>query len=220
MGYKLAHPVLSADGARVGFTGVSLGGSHVYGVVGEAICVLSPRHHPPVRYCDCGFYCFGTVESASALACDARFRSAVLLEVLLSGRYIRYEEGLRGSRQRIRTMRVGRCPCGRAADVLVDAGTGQTGWRRLVGACTHCAGWRPAVTLDGFARLAGHDLEVRREEAAPAEVTGAPAFPAAHPDDETDPDRLVPLLAAEAALLQARLDTLQEQLDRLSHPRG
>lgn len=210
MGYKLAYPVVSADGTKVGFTGVSLGSSHVYDVVADGICVLSPRHHPPVRFCNCGFYSFTSVDSALALACDSRYRSAVLLEVLGSGRYVRYEEGLRCSRQRIRTVRVGRCSCGRAADVLVDAGTGQKGWRRLVGACTLCAGWRPALTLDAFARMAGHDLHVGRAEAGSDASGSGP--------EESDPDRMVPVLAAEVALLQARLDELQEHVDRLSHP--
>src|ERR671931_14469 len=38
-GYKIAHPVLSQDGARAGFTGVSLGGALPYGVLDEARCV-------------------------------------------------------------------------------------------------------------------------------------------------------------------------------------
>lgn len=221
-GYKLAYPMLSVDSTRVGFSGVSLGRSQVYGPVAEGVCIQSPRHHPPVRYCDCGFYCFHSLGAAQSLACDPQYRSAVVLEVLASGRYVRYEEGLRYSRQRVRVMRVGRCECGRPAEVLIDAGTGQVGWRRLVGACALCAGWRPALTLAAFARLAGHGLRVAPDDEERTGARAAAMTPlAAYRDDgPADPDRIVPLLTAEVALLQGRLDELQERLERLSRPGG
>ena len=56
-GYKIAHPVLSQDGTRAGFTGVSLGGALPYGVLADASCVYGLRHRAPNRRCDCGFHC-------------------------------------------------------------------------------------------------------------------------------------------------------------------
>lgn len=215
VGYKLAYPMLSADGARVGFAGVLLGRSQVYGITAQARCVHNPRHRCPRRLCDCGFYCLHSRDAARALACDPRHHSAALLQVTASGRYIRYEDGLRYSHQRVRGLRVGRCRCGRAAELLVDAGDGQVGWRRLVGSCLACAGSRPALPFAGFAALAGADLSVTSEDPPAAPWTAsAPA------DAPADVDQLVPLLTAEVALLQARLDDLQERLARLSPPPG
>ncbi len=48
-GYKLAHAVVSADGARTGFAGLTLGATRVYGVLGDACCVWNRRHAPPRR---------------------------------------------------------------------------------------------------------------------------------------------------------------------------
>ena len=121
-GYKLAHPMLSADGSRAGFSGVTVGRGHVYLAVDDAICVQGSRHASPSKWCDCGFYCFHDVASARDLACEPEHRNAVLLEVAASGRYRRYERGLRYSRQRVRTVRVNRCDCGQPATVLVDTG--------------------------------------------------------------------------------------------------
>lgn len=214
VGYKLAYPMLSADGARVGFTGLLLGRSQVYGIAAQARCLYNPRHRCPRRLCDCGFYCLHSRDAAQALACDPRHHSAALLQVTASGRYIRYEEGLRYSHQRVRGLRVGRCRCGRAAELLVDAGDGQVGWRRLVGSCLACAGSRPALAFAGFAALAGADLSVTSDGPPPGWAGPAPAGATA------DVDQLVPLLTAEVALLQARLDDLQERLARLSPPDG
>ncbi len=202
-GYKLAHPMLSADGTRAGFAGVILGRSTVYDVVADAKCAQGERHKSPSRLCDCGFYCLHTLADARALACDPDYCYTVLLDVAASGRFLRYERGLRYARQRVSRVRVGRCACGQPATVFVETGSGTVGWRRLVAVCPACAGPRPGLSLAAFSRLLG----------------GVPVE-----SDETDSSleqvadqELVPVLAAEIALLQARLDEVQRQLDRLAN---
>jgi hypothetical protein len=116
-GHKLANPMVSADGTRAGFGGVTLGRTSVYGVVAHAECAQGGRHRSPSRWCDCGFYCVHTLDEARALACDPDYRYAVLLDVAVSGRFIRYERGLRYARQRIISLRIGRCACGHRAQV-------------------------------------------------------------------------------------------------------
>ncbi|MFI9805420.1 hypothetical protein ACIHEJ_13800 [Streptomyces sp. NPDC052301] len=205
-GYKIAHPLLSQDGTRAGFTGVSLGGALPYAVLDEASCVYGRRHRPPARLCDCGFHCVHERAAAEALLCTAEHREAVLLEVSVLGAYIRFERGFRCARQRVRTATVGPCVCGTTAVALADAGWGRPGWRALAPACAGCARARTSVSLASFARLAGLGLRVVAggggTTAPSAELTagGAPG---------------VPELAAEAALLQARLDWFQAQLARL-----
>src|ERR1700761_438314 len=66
-GYKLAHAVLSADGTKAGFAGLTLGADQVYGVTADAKCVWTPRHVPPRRWCGCGFYCLHEIADARAL---------------------------------------------------------------------------------------------------------------------------------------------------------
>ncbi|MEV6837446.1 hypothetical protein AB0N17_23585 [Streptomyces sp. NPDC051133] len=204
-GYKIAHPVLSQDGTRAGFTGVSLGGALPYGVLDEASCVYGRRHRPPARLCDCGFHCVHERAAAEALLCTAEHREAVLLEVSVLGAYIRFERGFRYARQRVRTAVAGACACGTTAVALADAGWGRPGWRALAPACAGCVRARTSVSLASFARLAGEGLRVVAGSGTPppyAELTaaGAPG---------------VPELTAEAALLQARLDWFQTQLARL-----
>ena len=131
-GYKIAYPMVSADARRAGFNGVSLGGRQVYGTVADAECVQGPRHRSPSSWCDCGFYCFHERDEARALACDPQYAHSVVLDVLCSGRYFRYERGLRYARQTVRGVRVGRCDCGRAGAAFAGAPTGVVGWRRLV----------------------------------------------------------------------------------------
>ncbi|CCK30960.1 hypothetical protein BN159_6581 [Streptomyces davaonensis JCM 4913] len=199
-GYKIAHPVLSHDGARAGFTGVSLGGALPYGVLADASCVYGLRHRAPHRRCDCGFHCVHERAAAEALLCTAEHRAAVLLEVTVLGRYLRFELGFRYARQRVRTATVGPCACGAGAVVLADAGWGRPGWRGLAPSCASCLRGRTSVSLASFARLAGEGLRVVAGGAAvsvPAEELG------------------VRELAAEAALLQARLDWFQTQLAAL-----
>jgi hypothetical protein len=197
-GYKLAHPMLSADGTRAGFAGVILGRSMVYGVVAEATCAQGSRQKSPSRWCDCGFYCLHTLADARALACDPDYRDAVLVDVAASGRFLRYERGLRYARQRVSRVRVGQ-----PATVFANRGTGSVGWRRLVAVGPACAGPRLRLPLAAFSRLLG----------------GVPVVA-----DQVDSslgqvaDReLLPVLAAEIALLQARLDEVQRQLDRLAN---
>ncbi|MEU6475854.1 hypothetical protein ABZ858_02990 [Streptomyces sp. NPDC047017] len=211
-GYKIAHPVLSQDGTRAGFTGVSLGGALPYGVVAEAACVYGRRHRPPARLCDCGFHCVHERRVAEALLCTAEHRGAVLLEVSVLGAYIRFERGFRFARQRVRTMTAGPCPCGAAAAVLADAGWGRPGRRALAPACAGCVRGRTSVTLAAFARLAGDGLRVVAAHPLPAGTGGAPAAP---PVPEGAGELGVPELVAEAALLQARLDWFQSELARL-----
>ena len=202
-GYKLAYAMVSADGTSAGFSGVTLGQGMVYGLVAEATCAQGGRHKSPSRWCDCGFYCLHALTDAQALACDPGYRGAVLVDVAASGRFLRYERGLRYARQRISRVRVGRCGCGYPATLFVDSGTGSVGWRRLAAACAACAGPRPALPLAVFSRL----------------LDGVPVVA-----DETDSvleqvadQELVPVLTAEIALLQARLDEVQRQLDRLAN---
>ena len=204
-GYKIAHPVLSQDGTRGGFTGVSLGGALPYGVLADAACVYGLRHRAPQRRCACGFHCVHERAVAEAMLCTSEHRSAVLLEVTVLGAYIRFERGFRYGRQRVRVATVGACACGAAAVALADAGWGRPGWRGLEPSCAGCVRARRSVSLAAFARLAGEELRV-------VAGGGDTARPAGPPGAE---GLGVPELVAEAALLQARLDWFQTQLARL-----
>jgi hypothetical protein len=238
-GHKLAHPMISADGMRAGFGGVTLGRASVYGVVGDAECAQGGRHRCPSRWCDCGFYCVHTLDDARALASDPDYRYAVLLDIVASGRYVRYERGLRYARQRVTRVRVGRCACGHRARVFVETGVGTVGWRRLVAVCPDCAGTRPALSFGAFSRLlSGVPVHSDADEIGGDEFFGlAPGAPQPRqPGDAGQPgggtgesagspvmsevptEALVPLLTAEVALLQARLDEVQRQLARLTPP--
>ncbi|NGN68272.1 hypothetical protein G5C51_30790, partial [Streptomyces sp. A7024] len=124
IGYKIAYPLLSQDGGGAAFLGVSLGGTRPYGVLADARCAYGRRHASPSRRCDCGFHCLSEQAEAEALTATAEHRSALLLEIAVLGRYIRFERGLRYARQRVRTATVGPCRCGRQAAVLADAGWG------------------------------------------------------------------------------------------------
>ncbi|MFJ6668932.1 hypothetical protein GTY81_05575 [Streptomyces sp. SID8366] len=205
-GYKIAHPVLSQDGTRAGFTGVSLGGALPYGVLDQASCVYGRRHRPPARLCDCGFHCVHDRATADALRCTAEHRTALLLEVSVLGAYLRFERGFRYARQRVRTATAGPCACGATASLLADAGWGRPGWRALAPGCAGCTRGRTSVTLAEFARLAGEGLRVRADDGAPAETVALLG---------AGTGMGVPELVAEAALLQARLDWFQSQLARL-----
>ncbi|MGW1213240.1 hypothetical protein ACWD5F_26835 [Streptomyces sp. NPDC002499] len=204
-GYKIAHPVLSQDGTRAGFTGVSLGGALPYGVLADASCVYGLRHRAPHRRCDCGFHCVHDRAVAEGLLCTAEHRGAVLLEVTVLGAYIRFERGFRYARQRVRTATVGPCACGTVAAALADAGRGRPGWLVLAPSCAGCVRGRTSVSLAAFARLAGEGLRVAVGSASARRLA-----------ELTDVEGLgVPELTAEAALLQARLDWFQTQLARL-----
>lgn len=205
LGYKLAHPMVSADGSTAGFGGVTLGRGAIYGVLADATCAQGSRHKSPSPWCDCGFYCLHTLADAQALAGDPEYRDTVLLDVAASGRFLRYERGLRYARQRVRRVRVGRCGCARPATTFVDSGMTSVGWRRLVAVCAACAGVRPRLTLTGFSRLLGGVPVEADESMAPLEQLAE--------------QEMVPVLTAEIALLQARLDEVQRQLDRLTGAR-
>jgi hypothetical protein len=222
-GYKLAYPFLSADDRLAGFAGLSIGGQRVYGPMAEAACVWSRRHAPPKRTCSCGFYCFHSLAPARAMACETRYRPTVLLEVAVTGSFIRYQDGLRYGRQRVRGVRVGRCRCGRPATMLVDSGTGLSGWRQLEPACAGCAGWSAALTFHAFAERLGGAISVASDCEPGASQGLTETAPAAADRGTEDVAALtgasepsLTVVAAEVALLQARLDELQRQLAHLS----
>ena len=206
-GYKLAHAVVSADGARTGFAGLTLGATRVYGVIGDACCVWNHRHAPPRRWCGCGFYCLHDLADARSLGCATENRSALLLEVTASGRYIRYERGLRYSRQRVRAILDARCGCGRPGAALADAGSGLIGWRHLTPVCDTCARGRPALTLRDFTSRLDGPVSVQPL------LSGAtlPSDPLS--TDESSAETPIAVLTAEIALLHARLDDLQSRLN-------
>ena len=202
-GYKIARLALSQDGARAGFTGVSLGAALPYGVLDEARCVYGRRHAAPRRRCDCGFHCVHERAAAEAFLCTGAHRGAALLEVAVLGAYIRFERGFRYARQRVRSVTVRPCGCGARASVLADAGWGRPGWRVVEGVCGACVGRRTTLRLPEFARLAGEGLTVTA--VGPESVPGTASEAMG-----------VPELLAEAALLQARLDVFQGELARLA----
>ena len=206
-GFKLAHPVLASGGGRAGFAGLSMGAQRVYGVTAEASCIWTGRHDPPRRRCSCGFYCLNSLAEARALSCATENRDAVLLEVVASGRFIRYERGLRYSRQRVRAVHVGPCWCGRPARGLVDAGRGLVGWRCLMPACAACGASRQLVTFGGFAARLGGLVPVTPDE-------DAASWPG-QADDGLPDAAAIAALGAEIALVHARLDHLQAQFNRL-----
>jgi hypothetical protein len=210
-GYKLARAVLSADGTRAGFAGLTLGADQVYGAVDDAACVWNTRHAPPRKWCGCGFYCLHALADAQALGCATEHRSALLVEVRASGRYIRYERGLRYSRQRVRAIRESHCECGRAGTMLADAGTGVIGWRHLAPVCGHCAADRaPILTLAEFATRTGGSIKV-----ADSADPGSPIRSSLdeRPLPEGAGESPIAVLSAEIALLHARLDDIQARLD-------
>jgi hypothetical protein len=165
--------------------------------------VWNARHAPPHRRCGCGFYCLHAEADARALSCATANRSALLLEVVASGRYIRYERGIRSSRQRIRAIRDAHCGCGRTGSALADAGTGLVGWRHLVPVCRACAAGRPILSVKDFVARLGAPVVVDQFPAPPASASA--------PEPEESP---LAVLTAEIALLHARLDDLQSRLGR------
>jgi hypothetical protein len=212
-GYKLAQLLLASDGGSVAFAGMSIGSHRVYTTVGEAECVFSARHQPPHPRGDCGFYCVHTPEAAWALATDTTYRGGVLLEVAASGRFIRYEKGLRYQKQRVRALRLGLCDCGRRSAVFVDSGAGIVGWRRLLPVCEVCAGTKPQVGRERIAALLPGIPVTLDPDVRPLDELGTPANVWTESGDAK-----VALLSAEIYLLQARLDTVQARLASLEEP--
>ena len=148
-----------------------------------------------------------SLRKALSLGCATENRSALLIEVAASGRYIRYERGLRYSRQRVRVIKQTGCACGRPGTALADAGSGLVGWRHLAPVCDLCAAGRPVMTLREFvARLDGRvRIDTEQDGLAqlgistmPLQATGEPPYA---------------VLAAEIALLHARLDDLQGRME-------
>ena len=195
-GYKIAHPVLSQDGTRAGFTGVSLGGALPYGVLDEAGCVYGRRHRAPHRRCDCGFHCVHERATAEALLCTAEHRAAVLLEVSVLGAYIRFERGFRYARQRVRTATVGPCACGAVAGALADAGWGQARLARpgggvrgmrtrsyvVVARLLRTAGRGRAAGPGRRRRCGGRDRRARRRPPGSGCPSWSPRRPCCRPD--------------------------------------
>jgi hypothetical protein len=214
-GYKLAHAVLAADGATAGFAGLTLGATSVYGPAGDACCVWNRRHAPPRRWCGCGFYCLHDLADARSLACATENRSALILEVTASGRYIRYERGLRYSRQRVRAILDAQCACGRPGTALADAGSGLVGWRHMAPVCDTCTGARPTLTLREFAaRLDGTVRVATLLSGTPPLDLGVREKPGTRDLPAGAGEPPIAVLAAEIALLHARLDDLQSRLDK------
>lgn len=214
-GFKLARAVLSADGSGAAFTGLTLGAAQVYGAVAEASCVWNSRHVPPRRRCGCGFYCLHSLEQAQALGCVTGNRQALLLEVTACGQYIRYELGLRYSRQRVRAIRDCRCACGRPGTALADAGTGLVGWRHQAPICDHCAAAgpggpsRPVLRMADFAARLGGSVLVE-----PTAVTAGLADARSEDAEPRVAESPIAVLTAEITLLHARLDDLQSRFER------
>jgi hypothetical protein len=213
-GYKLAHAVLSADGATAGFAGLTLGATNVYGAVGDACCVWNRRHAPPRRWCGCGFYCLHDLADARSLACATENRSALTLEVTASGRYIRYERGLRYSRQRVRAILDAQCACGRPGTALADAGSGLIGWRHLAPVCDSCTAGRPVLALREFAARLNGGVRVATLLSSTPLALGVEQKPATRELPAGAGEPPIAVLAAEIALLHARLDDLQSRLDK------
>ncbi|MGD9987538.1 hypothetical protein [Pseudonocardia sp.] len=206
-GFKIAFPMISADGATTAFSGVGAGRARVYRADDDAVCVNNAHHTVPHPLCRCGFYCLHTMAAARDLTCVPENRDVVVLEVAASGRYRRHELGLRYAHQRVRTVRTGRCRCGRAAELFVDSGAGRLGWRRLVACCAGCAGDRPTLTLDTFAALTGDDALQARADHEPLR-----RFVIATGGAPRDGDAVV---EAELAVVNARIDELHARVEDL-----
>lgn len=215
VGYKLAQLLFAVDGSAVAFAGLSIGGHRVYGPVAEAECVVSRRHRPPHKRGACGFYCVDSADAARAMTADATYRGGVLLEVAASGRFIRYEKGLRYQKQQVRAVRIGLCDCGRRAETLIDSGEGRIGWRKLRAVCELCAGTRPRVSPQRIADLLPGIPVTPDHGARPIEEPGV--APSAWTGAESG-EAKVAVLSAEIALLQARLDSVQARLCSLDGP--
>jgi hypothetical protein len=208
--------MLSGDGASAGFKGVWASAQPVYQVRDEAACFWNNRHSPPERRCGCGFYCFHSADAAQAMACESQYRSSVILDVEVSGRFIRYEEGFRYSDQRVVVVHLNRCSCGRPASVLLDSGSGINGWLQLQPCCLQCIGSRDTITPAQFGTLLGVPGLVVTDTAAPDGEPRSPVpVPGAPAPTADQAGSSLSLLAAEVALLQARVDSLQAQLSRL-----
>lgn len=217
-GYKLGYPMLSADRRTGAFGGIWLSGQAVYRLDDTAVCFWNHRHVPPKRRCSCGFYCVHSLETAEAMACEEGYRSTVLLEVEVKGRFIRYESGFRYSNQRVVGLRTTRCRCGRPVDHLTDSGSGIRGWVRLDPSCRLCVAGREALPLAAFAALVGDRSLFAGAGALSTASDGGTGVTEYNLSDQPADDlrSAVGVLTAEIALLQARVDSLQAEVARLN----
>ena len=192
-GYKLAHAVLSADGTRAGFAGLTLGADQVYGVKADATCVWTPRHMPPRRWCGCGFYCLHELADVRALGCATENRTALLLEVIASGRYIRYERGLRYSKQRVLVIRDAWCVVRPPRNCPRRRGD-RAGWLAAPGPDVRPVRGRPALSLPEFVARLDAPVRIEQPMAGPglaplgplaAAVLAPPGMTVASPDADT-----------------------------------
>jgi hypothetical protein len=134
--------------------------------------------------------------------------------VAAAGRYIRYERGLRYSKQRVRLIRESQCGCGRPGTGLADAGTGLVGWRHLTPVCGRCADSRPAiVSMTDFAGLLEAPVRVEQALAGPARGDAAASTGRGMRELPGAGESPIAVLTAEVALLHARLDEIQSRLD-------
>jgi hypothetical protein len=77
------------------------------------------------------------------------------------------------------------------------------GWRRLEPTCPRCGAWGASIALPQFSSLLGEKVVTVSDDVRPeAGPTGS--------------EMSLAVVAAEVALLQARIDELQAQLARLS----
>lgn len=80
-------------------------------------------HAAPDWNCDCGFYAYDDAQQAVEHSSDP---SNVLLKVVLSGKYVRYQFGWRYAHQRVTEVVVGRCSasyrCEQSATAFVKTG--------------------------------------------------------------------------------------------------
>jgi hypothetical protein len=189
-GFKIAYAMLSRDGSRAGFSGVSWGHRHVYRAIDNAVCAHGSRHCSPSAWCSCGFHCFHDLEAARELAHEPAHRDAVLLHVAASGFYRRYANGLRYSWQRVQSVGLGRCLCDSRARVLDLDQIGQR-WRRLLPRCSACAATRSAIAPQAFGRLLGCNVDVAEDDGLVGRHPVAPGAMRARSGDRVAAERAV-----------------------------
>lgn len=113
IGYKRANLRISSNNNIVlqsmhgrGLTALDANAKCDYTSYGFA---TSSLHSAPDWGCDCGFYAYDNVQDAVEHTHDP---STVLIKVVISGKYIRYQLGWRYAHQRVTEVIVGRCSAG------------------------------------------------------------------------------------------------------------
>ena len=99
--------------------------------------------------------------------------------------------------------------------MLVDSGAGITGWLQLQPCCRQCRGSKEIITPAKFGALLGDPALIKAEATPSDRESGAWVRDTLAAVAEEDASSLS-VLTAEIALLQARVDSLQAQLSRLS----